>query len=92
MTSDVVVLPASELKTILAALDEAAESKRDRAETCADCADQSCETCQWCLQVAETYDSLAAHLVQTTEASRAATARQPGLAQSRPVADREAGR
>ena len=33
-----VIVSAGEVKTLLAALDEAAEYKRDRAETCADCA------------------------------------------------------
>ena len=42
----------TEVKTLLAALDNAADYKRDRAETCADCADQSCTTCQWRLQAA----------------------------------------
>ena len=43
----------------LAALDDAAQYKRDRAETCADCADQSCTTCQWRLHAADAYDQLA---------------------------------
>ena len=60
---DTVVLPARELSTIVAALDEASLYKRDRAATCADCADQSCGTCQWRLQAAQTYDSLAVQLV-----------------------------
>jgi hypothetical protein len=41
------IVPADQVKTLLAALDEAAEYKRDRAETCADCADQSCTTSHW---------------------------------------------
>ena len=53
-----VIVSAAEVKTLLAALDEAAEYKRDRAETCADCADQSCTTCQWRLQAADAYDQL----------------------------------
>ena len=56
---DAVIVSAGEVKTLLAALDEAAEYKRDRAETCADCADQSCTTCQWRLQAADAYDQLA---------------------------------
>ena len=55
-----VIVSASQVKTLLAALDEAAEYKRDRAATCADCADQSCTTCQWRLQAADTYDQMAA--------------------------------
>ena len=56
---DAVIVSADQVKTLLAALDDAAEYKRDRAETCADCADQSCTTCQWRLQAAEAYDQLA---------------------------------
>jgi hypothetical protein len=41
-----VVVSPGEVKTLLAALDEAAEYKRARAETCADCADESCTTFQ----------------------------------------------
>ena len=89
---DTVVLPTREVSTILAALDEASLYKRDRAATCADCADQSCGTCQWRLQAAQTYDSLAAQLIEKAEASRAATASDPEPAsQPQSAADREAG-
>jgi hypothetical protein len=64
-----VIVPAGQVKTLLAALDDAAEYKRDRAETCADCADQSCTTCQWCLQTAVTYNQLARQMIQPAEAS-----------------------
>ena len=84
-----------EVKTLLAALDDAAEYKRDRAETCADCADQSCTTCQWRLQTAETYDQMAGRTIHAAEAS-AARPRVPG--HSAPLspgphaaADKEAG-
>jgi hypothetical protein len=66
-----VIVSAAEAKTLLAALDEAAEYKRDRAETCADCAGQTCTTCQWRLQTADAYDQLAAQLLQAVEASAA---------------------
>ena len=89
---DAVVLPASEVRTIMAALDEASLYKRDRVGTCADCADQSCGTCQWRLQAAETYDHLATQLAETVKSSRAATARDPEPgSHPRPEADREAG-
>ena len=42
-----VMVSADQVKLLLAALDDAAEYKRDRAATCADCADQPCTTCQW---------------------------------------------
>jgi hypothetical protein len=68
---DAVIVSAGEVKTLLAALDEAAGYKRDRAETCADCTDQSCTTCQWRLQAAEAYDQLAGLMIHATEASAA---------------------
>jgi hypothetical protein len=42
------------MHTILMALDEAADYKRDRAGCCADCADQSCGLCQHRLGTART--------------------------------------
>ena len=72
-----VIVSADQVKTLLAALDDAAEYKRDRAETCADCADQSCTTCQWRLQTADTYDQLAEQTVRAAEAS-ATRPRAPG--------------
>ena len=48
--------------TILSALDEASDYKRDRAAACADCADQSCGTCQHRLDAARAYESLATRL------------------------------
>ena len=95
---DAVVFSATEVKTLVAALDDAADYKRDRTATCADCADQSCGTCQWRLHAAQSYDHLAAELLQTAEASRAATAQQPAPdrspgpgSQPQTTADREAG-
>ncbi len=81
MTSDqppgpaAVIISADQVKTLLAALDKAAEYKRDRAATCADCSDQSCTTCQWRLQVADTYDHMAAQIIQAAEASTTRTRR-----------------
>ena len=90
-----VIVPADQVKTLLAALDDAAEYKRDRAETCADCADQSCTTCQWRLQTADTYDQLAEQMVRAAEAS-ATRPRAPGHGAPdtdgpHAAADREAG-
>ena len=76
---DAVIVPAAEVKTLLAALDAAAEYKRDRAETCADCVGQSCTTCQWRLQAADTYDQLAGQMIHAAEAS-AARQQAPGHA------------
>jgi hypothetical protein len=86
VAQDAVSVPAHEVKTLLAALDIAADYKRDRAAACADCTRQSCPTCQSRLRHARTYDRLAAHLIQSAEASAAATA-----SQLEPTADREAG-
>jgi hypothetical protein len=76
-----VVVSAAEVKTLLAALDDAAEYKRDRAGTCADCAGRSCPTCQWRLQAAEAYDQMASQMIRAAEAS---AARQHAPAQPAP--------
>jgi hypothetical protein len=90
-----VVVSAAEVKTLLAALDEAAEYKRDRAGTCADCAGQSCPTCQWRLQAADCYDQLAGQMIHAAEASaarqRAPDHAAPPSAGPHPAAGKEAG-
>jgi len=92
---DTVAVSADQVKTLLAALDDAAEYKRDRAETCADCADQSCTTCQWRLQAADAYDQVADQMIQAAEASATPQPPQdhatPGAGGPHVVADREAG-
>ena len=95
---DAVIVSAGEVKTLLAALNDAAEYKRDRAETCADCADQSCTTCQWRLHAARDYDQIAAQMLQAAEASHAARSYQPEPGSPAdppcpldPAADKEAG-
>jgi hypothetical protein len=59
-------LDGAELSTVLAALDEAAEYKRDRAANCPDCdADpELCGTCEYRLGRAGEYDALAARLAE----------------------------
>ena len=64
-----VIVSADQAKTLLAALDDAAEYKRDRAATCADCADQSCTTCHQRLRAADAYDQIAAQIIQAAEAA-----------------------
>ena len=90
-----VIVPAGQVKALLAALDDAAEYKRDRAETCADCAGQSCTTCQRRLQTADTYNQLARQMIQPAEASaarpRAPGHGAPGTDGPHAAADREAG-
>ena len=93
--SAAVIVLADQGKTLLAALDDAAEYKRDRAETCADCADQSCPTCQWRLKTADAYDQVAAQMIHATEASadqqRAPGHAEPPSAGPHAAADKEAG-
>ena len=90
-----VIVSAGQVKTLLAALDEAAEYKRDRAETYADCADQSCATCQWRLQAADAYDQLAGQMTQAAEASttrhRDPDHAAPASAGPQAAPDKEAG-
>jgi hypothetical protein len=73
---DAVTLTGADVSTAVAALDIAADYKRDRAEVCADCADQSCPTCQSRHRDAQAYDHLAAQILQTAQA-RAASRGQP---------------
>ena len=95
---DAVILTDAEVSTVATALDIAADSQRDRAATCADCADQTCLTCQSRLRDAQAYDRMAAQMLQTAEASRAASSYQPQPGtpepprQPCPAADIEAGR
>ena len=90
-----VTVSAAQGKTLLAALDEAAEYKRDRAETCADCTDQSCTTCQWRLQAADAYDQMAGQMSQAagTSAARhhAPDHTAPAPCGPHPAAGKEAG-
>ena len=73
--SDALVLTGADISTVLAALDLAAEYKRDLAETCADCADQSCASCQYRLQDAHGYDRLADRIYARPRARRPCPAR-----------------
>jgi hypothetical protein len=86
------------MHTILAALDEASDYKRDRAECCTDCADQSCGICQHRLEAARSYESLAARLMLAIEAAAAdksplqpADGTPRNSVQNEIAADREAG-
>ena len=84
------------MHTILAALDEACDYKRERAECCADCADQSCSTCQYRLDAAHAYEGLAIRLMramETTTAEKPSPQLADGARGLHPqaAADREAG-
>jgi hypothetical protein len=93
---DPVVLTTADVSTVFAALDIAADYKRDRAAACADCADQTCLTCQSRLRDAQAYDRVADQIMHGTEASAAAQRpgpdrAEPARGQLQPPADREAG-
>ena len=97
-TSTAEMIAGTGMHTILAALDEASDYKRDRAESCADCADQTCGTCQYRLEAARAYEGLAARLMRAMESS-AADKRSPqptegalrNKAQPEAALEREAG-
>ena len=86
----IVILAPGEVRTVIAALDDASVYKQNRVERCMDCDDRSCDSCQWRLQVAGTYDLLATDLDNAAQARRAA-ARPSSARQPEPAADREAG-
>jgi hypothetical protein len=62
-------IASAQMHTVLSALGEAADYKRDRAECCADCVDQSCGTCQYRLDAARAYEGLAVRLVRAMDAA-----------------------
>ena len=96
---DPVVLTSADVSTVVAALDIAADYKRDRAAACADCADQTCLTCLTCpsrLRDAQAYDRLADQILHAAEPSAAAQRpgpdrAEPARIQLQPSGDREAG-
>ena len=87
-SQDTVLIAAGDVKTVLVALDIAADYQRDRAELCADCTTQSCPACESRLRDAQAYDHLGAQLTRAPEPPAAATASHPEPA---PTADREVG-
>ena len=87
-SQDTIRIAAGQVKTVLVALDIAADDQRDRAEPCADCTSQTCPACDSRLRDARVYDRLSAQLIQAPQAAPAETARPPGPG---PAADREAG-
>jgi hypothetical protein len=94
---DAVILTDTEVHTVVAALDIAADFKRDRAAACAECADQTCGTCQSRLRDAGAYDQMATQMLHTAKVARTANSTQaepggpPPLRQACLVADLEAG-
>ena len=92
--SDAVILTGADISTVLAALDLAAEYKRDLAEVCADCTDKSCPSCQYRLKDAQRYDRLASRIYDGPEPAGRAQPEPDHLGASPcvgPAADREAG-
>lgn len=83
---DTVVLTGTEVGPVVAALDLAADYKRDRAETCADCADRSCPACHSRLAEAQAYDRIAARMLRTAQAA------DPGHREPRRLDDHDADR
>ena len=94
-SQDAVILTDAEVRTVVTALDIAADHNHGRAAACADCADQTCPACQSRLRDAQAYDQMAAQMLQVAavalaahhgQAEPARPARPPGLA-----AGKEAG-
>ena len=92
---DAFVLTLTDVSTVFAAMDIAADDKRYRVEMCTECPDQSCPACRTHLRDAEAFDQMADRMLQAAKAEPAAhhgrtepsaPPRQPGLA-----ADKEAG-
>jgi hypothetical protein len=69
---DAVILTGAEVRTVVTALDIAADHNHGRAGACADCADQTCPACQARLRDAQAYDQMAAQMLQAAEATPAA--------------------
>ena len=95
---DAVILTDAEVHTVVAALNIAADYKRDRAATCADCAGRTCVTCQSRLRDARAYDQMATQMLHTATVARTANSAQPEPGggpvpprQRHLAADREAG-
>ena len=97
VTSNAKTIADTEMYTILSALEEAADYKRERADCCADCADQSCGLCQHRLGAARAYETLTVRLVRARDAAPPQKpSQQPvvdvaaGPVQSQAAADKEA--
>jgi hypothetical protein len=60
-------LTRDQLRTVLSALDVAADYKRDAADVCGECSEYDvCTTCQYRLTVADEYEALAEQLKEAT--------------------------
>jgi hypothetical protein len=65
---DAIIVPASELKTVLIALDIAVDHMRDRARMCTDCPGQTRAAYQTSLQDAAAYGQLVGRILQASAA------------------------
>jgi hypothetical protein len=95
---DAVILTGAEVRTVVTALDIAADHNHGRAGACADCADQTCPACQARLRDAQAYDQMAAQMLQAAAVARTANSAQPEPGgppvpprPPEPAADKEAG-
>jgi len=84
--AEAVVVTGTDVGSVVAALDLAADCKRDRAETCADCADRSCPACHSRLRDARVYDWIAAQMLG------GGGAQAPGRREPRRLGDHDSGR
>ena len=89
---DAVILTGAEVRTVVTALDIAADHNHGRAAACADCADQTCPACQSRLRDAQAYDQMATQMLQVAAVAQTANSAHHGPArQSGLAADKEAG-
>jgi hypothetical protein len=89
---DAVILTGAEVRTVVTALDIAADHNHGRAASCADCADQTCPACQSRLRDAQAYDQMAAQMLQVAAVAQTAnSAHHSPARQSALAADKEAG-
>ena len=87
-----IAIAGRDSQTILAALDEAADAKRDHAAACPDCGDETCGTCQWRLTAAREYDSAARRLQDREVAGHSLAAMTPRHESAHAAPEREAER
>jgi hypothetical protein len=69
---DAVILTGAEVRTVVTALDIAADHNHGRAAACADCADQTCPACQSRLRDAQAYEQMATQMLQAAAVALAA--------------------
>jgi hypothetical protein len=89
---DAIILTHTDVSTVFAAADIAADDKRYRVEMCTECPDQSCPACQTHLRDAEAFDQIADRMLQAARTAPTAHHGRTGPPrQSRLAGDKEAG-